>query len=77
MWHLVGIWSPNFSNYKSYVRSILEYGIFIYYPTQKQYVDKIEKIQYTALRAAVGYRVSTPTNIIIAEAKLPLIKDRA
>lgn len=63
--------------YKSYVRPILEYGIFIYFPTQKYLVEKIEKLQYTALRAALGYRTSTPTNVILAESKFPLIEERA
>lgn len=34
-------------------------------------------MQYQAIRAALGYRKSTPTNILLAEAKLPLIRERA
>ncbi|OXU17647.1 hypothetical protein TSAR_002667 [Trichomalopsis sarcophagae] len=57
-----------------YLGLILDYKFsFIPHINQK----KIEKLHYTALRVALGYRISTPTNIIIAESKLPLIKDRA
>lgn len=53
--------------YKSYVRSIVDYGSFIYFPTQKTFREKIEQIQFSAIRAALGYRISTPKNVMIAE----------
>ena len=62
--------------YKSYVRSIIEYGIFIFYPSQKILMQKIEKMQIAALRSAMGYRRTTPTNVILAETKVPLIEER-
>ncbi|CAD6235943.1 GSCOCG00012439001-RA-CDS [Cotesia congregata] len=34
-------------------------------------INKIDKIQFRALRAALGYRASTTTNVILAEAKEP------
>ena len=63
--------------YKSLVRSIMDYGMFVYYPTQKAEIDNLEKIQYLAIRYALGYRTSTPTNILLGESKLPLISERA
>lgn len=63
--------------YKSFVRSLMEYGIFLYFPKTKQYAKKIERIQYNAIRVALGYRRSTPTNVILAESKLTLIQERA
>lgn len=63
--------------YKSLVRSIIEYGCFIYFPIRKNIAYKLEKIQYVAIRAALGFRKTTPTNILLAESKLPQIKDRA
>ena len=63
--------------FKSFVRSIIEYGIYIYLPKQKKIADKLEKIQYQAIRTALGYRSSTPTNILLAESKLIFITDRA
>lgn len=58
------------------MRSILDYGSFIYFPTQKHQIEKIEKIQYMAVRLALGYRNSTPTNILLSESKLPFIEER-
>lgn len=63
--------------YKSLVRSIIDYGIFVYFPKRKNIAYKLEKIQYVAIRSALGYRKTTPTNILLAESKLTQIKDRA
>lgn len=63
--------------YKSYVRSIIDYGLFVWFPTHKKAIQKIERIQYSALRAALGMRKSTPVNVLIAESKLNFIRDRA
>lgn len=61
--------------YKSYIRSTLEYGLFLYYPKTKAIGDISEKIQFRALRTVMGYRVSTPRNIILEETSS--VKDRA
>ena len=50
--------------YKSFVRSILDYGCFVYFPTQLNQIEKLEKIQYAVIRLALGYRINTPTNIL-------------
>ena len=50
-------------------------GIFIFYPSQKTLMQKIEKIQIAVLRSAMGYRRTTPTNVILAETKMPLIDE--
>ena len=63
--------------YKSYIRSLIDYSSFVYFPRNKIDVNKLEKIQYSAIRYALGYRISTPTNILIAESKLVYIKERA
>lgn len=63
--------------YKSYVRSIIEYGISIYYPKNKPLTEQLEKIQLMLLRTIFGYRLSTPKNVILAESKLSSIRDRA
>ena len=59
--------------YKSYVRSLIDYGSFIYFPKSQQHVETLEKIQFANLRALMGYRISTPTNVIIAESKIQSI----
>ncbi|XP_011707601.1 PREDICTED: uncharacterized protein LOC105462596 [Wasmannia auropunctata] len=63
--------------YKSMVRSVSDYGSFIYAPTDKEYILKLERGQYAGIRTALGYRNSTPNNVIIAEAKVTLLKDMA
>ena len=63
--------------YKSFVRSIIDYGSFIYLPSQKTKLMKIEKVQYAAIRVALGLRRSTPTNILLGESKLLSIFCRA
>ena len=63
--------------YKNFVRSHIDYGCFVYFPTRANLREQLEKIQYSAIRSALGYRNSTPTNILLAESKLPGIRDRA
>ena len=62
--------------YKSFVRSLINYGCYIYFPSSVNLINKLERIQYIAIRSALGLRISTPTNILLAEAKLSSIKDR-
>ena len=78
---LRGTWwgsSPNtlLILYKSYVRSIIDYGSFVYYPTTIQLKTKLETIQHNTIRNALGFRNSTPTNVLIAESKLQPIEER-
>lgn len=63
--------------YKSYVRSILEYGLFVFYPRDYRGKEKWEKIQNKGLRIAMGYRNSTPINVMIAESEVDRLRDRA
>lgn len=63
--------------YKSYIRSVLEYGLFLFLPTKFTELLKIERVQYAGIRKALGYRVSTPTNVLIAESKVVNMRDRA
>ncbi|KAL7291201.1 hypothetical protein TKK_0015042 [Trichogramma kaykai] len=63
--------------YKCFIRSIIDYALFVYLPTTSHLLQKLEKIQFAAIRLALGYRQSTPTNILLAESKLPSIQERA
>lgn len=38
---------------------------------------KLERAQFLGIRTALGYRNSTSNNVIIAESKVRLLKDRA
>ena len=67
---LVGSRSPKTLNtLQNYIRSMLDYGCYIYFPTQKELMNYIEKMQYSAVRFGLGYRMSTPTNIFLSESK--------
>ena len=63
--------------YKSLIRSAVDYASFIFFPTRKDQIKKIEQIQYNAIRMCLGYRRTTPIRILLAESKLPLIKERS
>ncbi|XP_063994253.1 uncharacterized protein LOC135171555 [Diachasmimorpha longicaudata] len=63
--------------FKSFVRSIIDYSSFISSPISKLDTNKLERLQYAAIRYCLGYRVSTPTNVLLAESKLPLIEKRS
>lgn len=63
--------------YKSLVRSVVDYGSFIYYPNNENRRLKLERGQFAGIRTALGLRNSTPTNVLLAESKVMYIKDRA
>lgn len=64
--------------YKSLVRSTADYASYVYFPDNNlNLCTKLERGQLIGLRTAMGYRNSTPTNVIIAEAKVTLLRHRA
>lgn len=64
--------------YKSLVRSMCDYASFVYTPnSDNEGRVMLERAQYAGLRTVMGYRMSTPTNVIIAETKVMYIRDRA
>ncbi|XP_071575291.1 uncharacterized protein [Temnothorax nylanderi] len=63
--------------YKSLVRSITDYGSFVFFPRQPSLQLKLERAQFMGIRTALGYRNSTPNNVIVAEAKVRHLRDRA
>lgn len=63
--------------YKSLVRSTIDYGSYIFYPQNANNSLKVERAQFLGLRTALGFRKSTPNNVLLGEAKVMSIKDRA
>jgi hypothetical protein len=52
----------------------MEYGAFIFYELKKKQLQKVEKLKYRAIRGALGYRSSTPANVMLAEDKeIPIL----
>lgn len=59
------------SLYKSLVRATFDYGCNVFFPRKKTKRIRLERAQYQGLRTALGYRMSTPTNIILKEDNRP------
>ena len=62
--------------YKSLIRSVIEYGVSIYYTNNKKNKEKIGKMQNAGIRTAMGYRMSTPINVKMVEAGVMDITNR-
>jgi len=60
--------------YRSIFRSSIEYGCHVFRLNRnKMLFTKLERLQYRAIRVAMGYRISTPINVMLFEAKeIPL-----
>ncbi|CAB0038631.1 unnamed protein product [Trichogramma brassicae] len=63
--------------YETYVHSILDYGSLVYFLKNAGLKMKLERIQFAAIRTALGYRRSTHTNILLAKAKISSVEERA
>ncbi|XP_071571818.1 uncharacterized protein [Temnothorax nylanderi] len=76
---LAGIWWGSHPQllmmiYKGIIRSSIDYErqVFQLYRNLTIF-EKLQRIQYKAIRIAYGYRQSTPINILLDEAKEPLL----
>ena len=54
--------------FKTLIRSVIEYGIPVYHTYNHNSIEKIRKIQNSGIRIAMGYRISTPINVMMVEA---------
>jgi hypothetical protein len=54
---------------KALLRSRMEYGEFLFHKLKKKQAQKLEKIHHRAIRGTLDYRNTTPTNVMLAEAK--------
>ncbi|XP_018406282.1 PREDICTED: uncharacterized protein LOC108771265, partial [Cyphomyrmex costatus] len=56
--------------YRALFRSAIEYGSQVYaYESQSTLFQRLMRIQYKIIRLALGYRISTPINVLLYEAK--------
>lgn len=53
--------------YRALIRSHLDYGSIFFNNLSKKLIDKIDRMQYAALRLSLGCMKSTPTNALLAE----------
>ena len=58
--------------YRGLIRSTMEYNAFLIKVEDQKLKTKIKVIQNQALRLAMGYRISTPINVMFAEAGEPI-----
>jgi ribonuclease HI len=57
--------------YRHMIRAKLDYGCILYGDAAKTHLQKIDRIQYKALRCCLGALRSTPTNALLVEASEP------
>ncbi|KYN02860.1 hypothetical protein ALC62_06310 [Cyphomyrmex costatus] len=62
--------------YSAMIRASFEYASLIFALKRNQSAIKLQRIQNQSIRLACGYRNSTPINVMHAETKLPLLKQR-
>ena len=63
--------------YHSLIRSKIDYGSFLYETAARSNLEKVDRIQYQALRLALGALKCTPVHVLEAEANtMPLIYRR-
>lgn len=62
--------------YKNMVRSVLEYALPVYYEENGKIKEDFDKIQNRGLRIAMGYRITTPINVMHAETGMMRIQQR-
>lgn len=63
--------------YKSTIRSVIDYGCQVYnLARNSQLLLKISRLQYRAIRTALGLRMSTPINVLLGEAREPPLQSR-
>ena len=63
--------------YKAMIRGVMDYACFIYNFSNKKKELTFNRIQYKALRLALGYRLSTPIRVLHAEACEPPLTIRS
>lgn len=62
--------------YRMVIRSSLKYGCFAFAGACKTLILKLERIQLQAIRLALGYRSTTPSNVMLAEAHETTLQTR-
>ena len=62
--------------YRSYVRSIVDYGSILYGTAAKSHLSQLDRLQLKYLRIVLGAMRSTPCPILLAETSEPPLKWR-
>lgn len=62
--------------FKELIRSRLEYGAFIWHQLPNSVAIRLDRIQFKAIRLALGYQSLTPTSVLMAESGIPPLEVR-
>jgi hypothetical protein len=54
---------------KALIRLRMGFGAFLFRKLKKKQLQKLDRIQYRAIRGVLDYQSSTPTKVMLAEAK--------
>lgn len=57
--------------YKAYIRSILDYGSFLYGSAANCHLRAVDRVQYSALRISIGAMKSSPIQTLLVESQEP------
>lgn len=57
--------------YRATIRAQLDYGSFLYSSASNSVLQRLDRIQYQAIRICLGYLRTSPTNAILIEANEP------
>ena len=63
--------------YKGIIKSLIDYNSFLIKVENTKLRDKLNKLQYQAIRLAMGYRTSTPINLMLAESCVTTLSMRS
>ncbi|XP_046142622.1 uncharacterized protein LOC123988038 [Osmia bicornis bicornis] len=63
--------------FKGLIRSVIEYGLFVYFWDNVKSLKKIMRLHNAGIRIAMGYRITTPINVMNVEAGVMDLESRA
>ncbi|XP_029053914.2 uncharacterized protein LOC114881335 [Osmia bicornis bicornis] len=63
--------------FKGLIRSVIEYGLFVYFWDNTKALKKIMRLHNAGVRVAMGYKITMPINVMNTEAGIMDLESRA
>ncbi|XP_034192361.1 uncharacterized protein LOC117609792 [Osmia lignaria lignaria] len=63
--------------FKGLIRSVIEYDLFLFFWENERALNKIMRLHNAGVRTAMGYRITTPINVMNTEAGIMDLESRA
>nr|XP_034183426.1 uncharacterized protein LOC117605809 [Osmia lignaria] len=63
--------------FKGLIRSMIEYGLFLFFWENERAMNKVMRLHNAGVRTAMGYRITTPINVMNTEAGIMDLESRA